>query len=107
LRCWTIRELTSSEELRREGEAMRHCVASYAGACARRETSIWSMRFENDERRFRVMTIELDLATRTICQCRRRNNVSANEKAVGVMRLWAEREGLKLGFWKEEVLVVA
>ena len=105
LRCWTIRELTSSEELRREGEAMRHCVASYAGACARRETSIWSMRFENDERRFRVMTIEVDLATRTICQCRRRSNASANEKAVGMMRLWAEREGLKLGFWKAGVLV--
>jgi hypothetical protein len=107
LRCWTIRELTSSEELRREGEAMRHCVASYAGDCARRETSIWSMRFEDDERRFRVMTIEVDLATRTICQCRRRNNASANEKALAVMRLWAESEGLKLGFWKEGVLVVA
>ena len=107
LRCWTIRELTSSEELRREGEAMRHCVASYAGDCARRETSIWSMRFEDDERRFRIMTIEVDLATRTICQCRRRNNASANEKAIGVMRLWAEREGLKLGFWKVGVLVVA
>jgi PcfJ-like protein len=107
LRCWTIRELTSSEELRREGEAMRHCVASYTGDCARRETSIWSMRFEDDERRFRVMTIEVDLATRTICQCRRRNNASANEKALGVMRLWAESEGLKLGFWKEGVLVSA
>jgi PcfJ-like protein len=107
LRCWTIRELTSSEELRREGEAMRHCVASYAGDCARRETSIWSMRFEDDERRFRVMTIEVDLATRTICQCSRRNNASANEKSIGVMRLWAGREGLKLGFWKVGVLVFA
>src|SRR4051812_10912535 len=28
LRCWTIRELTSGEQLRREGAAMRHCVAS-------------------------------------------------------------------------------
>jgi hypothetical protein len=106
-RCWTIRELTSSEELRREGEAMRHCVAGYAGDCARSETSIWSMRFENDERRFRVMTIEIDLATRTICQCRRRNNASANEKSIDVMKLWAGREGLKLGFWKVGVLVVA
>jgi hypothetical protein len=106
LRCWTIRELTSSEELRREGEAMRHCVASYAGDCARRETSIWSMRFENDERRFRIMTIEVDLATRTICQARRRGNASPNEKALGVMNLWAEREGLKFGFWRAGVLVI-
>ena len=99
LRCWTIRELTSGEELRREGEAMRHCVASYARACARRETSIWSMQFENDERRFRVMTIEVDLATRTICQSRRRGNAPPNEKALGIMKVWAEREGLKFGFW--------
>lgn len=106
LRCWTIRELTSSEELRAEGEAMRHCVGSYAGVCARRETSIWSMRFENDERRFRVMTIEVDLATRTICQSRRRGNASPNEKAIGVMKLWAEREGLKFGFWRAGVLVI-
>jgi PcfJ-like protein len=106
LRCWTIRELTSSEELRAEGEAMRHCVGSYAGACARRETSIWSMRFENDERRFRVMTIEVDLATRTICESRRRGNASPNEKAIGVMKLWAGREGLKFGFWRAGVLVI-
>jgi PcfJ-like protein len=106
LRCWTIRELTSSEELRREGEAMRHCVGSYAGVCARRETSIWSMRFENDEQRFRVMTIEVDLTTRTICQSRRCGNASPNEKAIGVMKLWAEREGLTFGFWRAGVLVI-
>jgi hypothetical protein len=106
LRCWTIRELTSSAELQAEGEAMRHCVASYAGICARRETSIWSMRFENDERRFRVMTIEVDLAARTICQAKRRGNAPPNEKTLGVMKLWAEREGLKFGYWKKGVLVV-
>jgi len=105
LRCWTIRELTSGEELRREGEAMRHCVASYAGACARGETSIWSMMFENDERRFRVMTIEVDPSGRTICQARRRGNAPPNEKALAVMRLWAALEGLKFGFWRAGVLV--
>jgi hypothetical protein len=105
LRCWTIRELTSGEELRWEGEAMRHCVASYVGACARRETSIWSMRFEDGERRFRVLTIEVDLATRTICQASRRGNAPPNEKVLGVMRRWAEPEGLKLEFWREGVLI--
>ena len=106
LRCWTIRELTSGEELRREGDSMRHCVASYAGACARRETSIWSMRFQDGERWYRVMTIEVDPATRTICQARRRGNAPPNEKALAVMRLWAGREGLKFGFWRAGVLVI-
>lgn len=106
LRCWTIRELTRGDELRREGEAMRHCVATYAGACARRATSIWSMRFENNGRRFRVMTIEVDPATRTISQARRRGNAPPNEKALGVLRRWADREGLRLEFWAEGSLVV-
>jgi hypothetical protein len=105
LRCWTIRELTSGEQLRREGAAMRHCVASYAHSCARRSTSIWSMRFEDGGRRFRVMTIEVDLATRTIRQARRRGNAPANEKALGVMRRWAGREGLRLEFWNNGALV--
>ncbi len=104
-RCWTIRELTRGEELRREGVAMRHCVATYAGDCYRRATSIWSMRIEDAGRRFRVMTIEVDPATRTIRQARRRGNAPPNEKALGVMRRWAESEGLKLGFWSGGVLV--
>ena len=104
-RSWTIRELVSSDELHREGEAMRHCVGSYVGACARGKTSIWSMRFENSERRFRVMTIEVDLDTRTIRQVRRRFNISANKKALDVMRLWAERERLKIMFWNEGAIV--
>lgn len=95
-RCWTIRELTTSAEVRREGEAMRHCVASYIGTCARRETSIWSMRFENHERRHRVMTIEVDLATRTICQARRRGNALPNLKIIDLMRRWAEQAGLEI-----------
>jgi hypothetical protein len=98
LRCWTIRELTCAEELRREGDAMRHCVASYAGACARGETSIWSMTFKNDERQFRVMTIEVNPADRTIRQARRRGNASPSAKVVAVMKPWAAQEGLKLAF---------
>ncbi len=106
LRCWTIRELICGEELRREGEAMRHCVASYAGACARRATSIWSMRFEDGERRFRVMTIEVDPTTRTIRQARRRGNAPPNEKALSVMKRWAGSQGLKFEFWSEGALVL-
>lgn len=96
LRCWTIRELVCGEALRQEGAAMRHCVASYAGACARRQTSIWSLRFEDGERRFRVMTIEVNPITRTIRQARRHRNAPPNAKALGITKLWAEREGLRL-----------
>jgi PcfJ-like protein len=97
-RCWTIRELLTSGELYREGAAMRHCVASYTGACARRETSIWSMRFESAGRHHRVLTIEVDLATRTICQARRRANARPNAKLRSVIEEWARREGLKIEY---------
>ena len=40
-RCWTIRELLTSGELFLEGQAMRHCVASYKEDCMRREASIY------------------------------------------------------------------
>ena len=106
-RCWTIRELTRGDELRREGEAMRHCVATYAGDCSRRATSIWSMRFEDDGRHFRVMTIEVDPATRTIRQARRRGNAPPNEKALCVLRRWAGQEALRLEFWDNGALVLA
>jgi hypothetical protein len=106
LRCWMICELTSGDQLRREGMAMRHCVASYARACARRTTSIWSMRFEDGDRRFRVMTIEVDPSTRTIIQARRRGNAPPNEKALGVLRRWAGREGLRLEFWSDGGFII-
>ena len=86
---------------------MRHCVASYAGACARRSTSIWSMRFEDGGRRFRIMTVEVDPATRTIRQARRRGNAPPNEKALGVLRRWAGQERLRLEFWSNGALVFA
>ncbi len=53
---------------------MRHCVATYAERCARRQTSIWSMQMENQRGRHCMLTIEVDLFKRTICQARRKCN---------------------------------
>jgi hypothetical protein len=94
---WSIHELTTAEEVILEGRAMRHCVAEYyIWQCRQRLTSIWSMRFQHDERSFRVMTIAVDPSSRTIGQASRRANALPNEKALRVMREWAEREGLKV-----------
>lgn len=38
----TIQELLNSGELKKEGEAMHHCVSSYSNSCASGKTSIWS-----------------------------------------------------------------
>ena len=95
-RTWTIQELHSSGELYREGLAMQHCVASYIRACAGRASSIWSMRIENEVRRYRVMTIEVDMKTRTICQARRRRNAGPNGKAREMLEQWARQERLSI-----------
>jgi hypothetical protein len=84
-RSWTIRELLSTGEICREGEAMGHCVARYARACRWGLTSIWSMEWGSPGRRHRVLTIELDPNTRTIRQARRpaRRQAARDPRAMG------------------------
>ena len=43
-RVYATTELLTAEELREEGLAMGHCVASYAASCAAGSCSIWSLR---------------------------------------------------------------
>ena len=94
MRVWTISELLTGRELFLEGQAMRHCVATYAERCAKRRTSIWSMQVENQRGRHRVLTIEVDLAKRTICQARRKCNRLPKAGEREVMERWAAQEGL-------------
>jgi PcfJ-like protein len=95
-RTWTIRELLSSGELYREGLAMQHCVVSYVRDCAGRRSSIWSMRIENQVRRDRVMTIEVDMKRRMISQARRRRNVRPDGRARKILERWALQEKLTI-----------
>ena len=96
LRRWTIRELLSGSALVAEGHAMHHCVASYARSCARRMTSIRSLQMHNHEGSQRVLTVEVRLASKTICQARGKRNVMPDAKAKDILRRWAAQEGLTL-----------
>jgi hypothetical protein len=96
MRVWTITELLTSRALYLEGQAMRHCVATYAERCARRQTSIWSMQVENQQGRHRVLTIEVDLPKRTVCQARRKCNRLPQAVEREPMERWAAEEGLKV-----------
>jgi hypothetical protein len=99
MRVWTITELLTSRALVVEGRAMRHCVATYGGHCARRQTSIWSMQFENKTGRRRVLTIEVDVARRTICQARGKSNRMPQPAEREVMNRWAAHQGLQIAEW--------
>ena len=97
LRRWTIREILSGRALVIEGRLMQHCVASYAHSCARRVTSIWSLQMENHEGRQRILTVEVRLPSKTMCQARGKRNAMPDAKGKDILRRWAAQEGLKLG----------
>jgi hypothetical protein len=104
--CWIIQELLTDQEVREEGKAMRHCVASYARSCAKGHTSIWSLQVEEGRggTRRRAMTIAVQNARRQITQARGRCNRLPGAKAASdrlnrapaILELWARQEGLLL-----------
>jgi hypothetical protein len=96
MRVWTIRELLSRDELILEGQAMQHCVAAYASRCARRKTSIWSMQVEHRFGRHHVLTIEVNVGTKKICQVKGKCNRPPNGGEMNVIAQWAAQEGLNV-----------
>lgn len=106
LACWSVQEVLTSQELNEEGKAMRHCVASYGGSCARGQISVWSMQVEEypTHIRRRVMTIAVNNARKSITQARGRCNrlpgakdstIRLN-KAPTILKQWARQEGLTI-----------
>ena len=96
MQVWTITELGTSRALFLEGQAIRHCVATYTERCLRQQTSIWSMQVENQRGRHRVLTIEVDFVTRTVCQARRKCNRLPQAREQEIMERWAAQQGLKI-----------
>jgi hypothetical protein len=96
LRVWTITEILTNRDLFVEGQAMRHCIATYQEHCVSRETSIWSMQVETQRGRTRALTIEVDIPKRTVCQVRGKCNrmPSVNERAL--VERWAAAERLRV-----------
>jgi hypothetical protein len=94
-RRWTIQEILTRKDLFAEGCAMRHCVASYENACSSGQSSIWSLGIErNDGRRKRVLTVEVAVRRKKICQVRGKANRLATSKEFEILGRWAVQEGL-------------
>jgi hypothetical protein len=95
-RRWRMTELTDNAQLRSEGAALHHCVASYADRCYRGSSSIWSLRFWRGEKIHHVLTVEVDPAKRAIIQARGRANRAASGKSLQLLQNWATRERLRM-----------
>lgn len=95
-RRWQMTELTNTAQLRTEGAALHHCVASYADRCCRGMSRIWSLRFRRAEKVHHVLTIEIDPKRRAVVQARGWANRAASGKPLRLLQDWAARERLQL-----------
>jgi hypothetical protein len=93
---WSVRELLDSAALHAEGQAMHHCVYTYAQRCRRRETTIWSLRLRLRDQEKRMATIEVDPRRRLIVQMRERFNYRPGPASREIIRRWADSAGLKI-----------
>ena len=93
---WQLMELTNGAQLRTEGTALHHCVASYADGCWRGASRIWSLRVRRGEKVRHVLTIEVDMKRHAVVQARGWDNRAAGGKPLRLLRDWAIRERLRL-----------
>jgi hypothetical protein len=80
---WSFVELTSGGELFAEGEALHHCVASYAGRCAAGHSAIMSVRCNG----LRRVTLEINPRNSQIVQTRGERNrppTVSEQRAIGL-----------------------
>lgn len=96
MKFWYVRELLSSGELVEEGQAMSHCVSTYARSCHAGRASIWTMEAEDERGRRKALTIEVSLSDKRIRQVRGKGNRLPTRKEKGILERWAVREGLEL-----------
>ena len=87
---WTIRQILDSSALQFEGRKMNHCVGSYANSCANGRTSIWTMRLHQKDKSEHKLTVEVNLANKTICQARGKSNRSPKQKELAHLHRWAQ-----------------
>jgi hypothetical protein len=95
---WELIELTTSTQLQAEGEALQHCVASYARHCWQGGTRIWSLRRRRDATSRSVATVEVNLEKWAVVQARGFRNRLVGGRALQVLRAWAARERLRCPF---------
>lgn len=77
---------------------MRHCVASYARACAAGQSSIWSLRHRwcDDGPARPMLTIEVEPYTAAIVQVRAKANGPPTGWPLQLVQRWAARERLRM-----------
>ncbi len=92
-----MEELTEGKRLVEEGRAMKHCVASYAQACVKGRTAIFSLRKYSEGVLINTLaTIEVNLFLRSVVQAKAKMNHPIPGEARKYMEQWAGKNGLSI-----------
>ena len=93
----TIKQIMNAKDLIKEGKIMSHCVATYAGECAKGDSSIWSLKIRSSNKKVKnVLTIEILENEKHINEALGKCNRNATKLEHQWLKAWAEKEGLKL-----------
>jgi len=87
--------ITNGRDLKKESQAMRHCVFSYLESCANGQTSIWSAKKWNKTKFAHYLTIEV--VNNEIVQVSRISNIRPNKQDRAIVRQWAEQRSYFYG----------
>lgn len=93
-------QLKSGKELYREGNALEHCVITYAHSCFNSQCTIWSMQIQKKSSFKRMMTIEV--IDKTIVQARKEKNNVPNSAEIQLLKDWSERMGYGIELYKND-----
>lgn len=97
---WRVDELCTTDALKAEGRAMRHCVSGYTGRCRSGRSAIFSVRFLKREKAIvealSMATIEVAQATRSIVQIKAPRNTHPGHHVMRIINEWAAANHLEL-----------
>jgi hypothetical protein len=94
---WVVEEIRDLRALQEEGDAMDHCVFTYADQIRKRRSSIWSLKVEREGQMERALTVEVWPRRRRVEEALGRENRSPNVEELAVLERWASETGLDLG----------
>jgi len=97
-KCWTIVELLDSSALHKEGNVMGHCVSSYSSSCVSKRVSIWSLRLNARGSTEKLITIEVNLASKSVTQTRGRANRLPKHTEWAIIDDWAMKADLNVRY---------
>ncbi|OJJ18846.1 hypothetical protein BKI52_25070 [marine bacterium AO1-C] len=98
LETYSITQLVSNFELKEEGKAMNHCVATYVEECIEGDSSIFMMTLKSRQyhKPKRLVTIEVGMTDHLVLQVKAKNNEPPSQEILDIIGIWMDAEQLTL-----------